>query len=118
MPSELDRAIDAHTEAAFTFLEALVREPSVVGAEQSAMGVCASEAEALGLTVTRLPFSNAPLKDPRAGVTPSASLLTKDRYQVLATTQGQGELHLLLNGHLDVVPAASAEFWTSPPFEP
>ena len=37
MPNELDRAIDAHAEAAFAFLEALVRAPSVVGSEQAAL---------------------------------------------------------------------------------
>jgi acetylornithine deacetylase len=118
MPPALDQAIDAHADAAFTFLEALVRAPSTVGAEQSAMDVFAREAAAVGLGVTRLPFPNTPMKDTRAGVTPPAALLTQDRYQVLAATPGDGELHLLLNGHLDVVPASSGEFWTSPPFAP
>lgn len=118
MGGELDRAIDAHAEAAFAFLEALVRAPSTVGCEQGAMDVFAREAAALGLSVTRFPFANTQMNDPRAGVMPPAHLLTQDRYQVLATTPGEGELQLLLNGHLDVVPAASAEFWTSPPFAP
>lgn len=118
MPSELDRAIAAQTEAAFVFLEALVRAPSTIGAEQSAMDVFAREAATLGLAVKRLPFANAPLKDRRAGVMPPADLLSGGRYQVLAATPGDGELDLLLNGHVDVVPASSPEFWTSPPFEP
>jgi acetylornithine deacetylase len=37
---------------------------------------------------------------------------------VLAATPGQGDLTLLLNGHLDVVPAETPELWTSPPFQP
>ncbi|MDB5525377.1 MAG: Acetylornithine deacetylase [Rhizobium sp.] len=118
MRNQLDRAIDAHSEAAFALLEALVREPSIVGSEQAALDVFAREAGALGLTVERLPFPNAPMADPRAGVAPQAALLSPDRYQVLATTPGDGELLLLLNGHMDVVPAASPEFWTTPPFEP
>ena len=40
-------AIAAHAEAAFAFLEALVRAPSPVGHEQAAMEVFAAEAEAL-----------------------------------------------------------------------
>lgn len=118
MQTELDRAIDTEAEAAFAFLAALVRAPSVVGAEQAAMEVFAQEAAAIGLTVKRLPFANAPMKDPRAGIMPPPELLTPDRYQVLATTPGDGDLLLLLNGHLDVVPASAAEFWTAPPFMP
>ena len=44
MQNQLDRAIDAHTEGAFAFLEALVRAPSVVGSEQAALDVFAREA--------------------------------------------------------------------------
>lgn len=118
MLNELDNAIDAHREEAFRFLEDLVRAPSTVGHEQAAMDVFAREFESLGLVSQRLPFSNSPVSDPRAGVTPPADVLTDDRYQVLATTPGEGELLLLINGHMDVVPAETPELWTTPPFEP
>jgi acetylornithine deacetylase len=115
---QLDRAIHAHSERAFVFLEALVRVPSVAGFEQPAMEVFAHEAASLGLTVERLPFSNGPLGDPRAGVAPAVEQLSEGRYQIVATTPGDGDLLLLLNGHMDVVPAASPLLWTNPPFEP
>ena len=118
MQNELDRAIGAHTEEAFAFLEALIRAPSIVGCEQAALDVFAREAEALGLAVERLPFSNAQMADRRAGVTPAPDLLSPDRYQVLATTPGDGSLLLLLNGHMDVVPAETPTLWTTPPFQP
>ena len=118
MSEALDRAIDAQAEAAFAFLEALVTAPSVVGAEQAALEVFAGEAKALGFQVERLPFENGPVAHARAGVAPPVDRVSPSRYQALATTPGQGDIELLLNGHIDVVPAESPELWTSPPFSP
>lgn len=118
MLGALDRAIDAGSEAAFSFLEALVAAPSTLGHEQAALEVFAGEAEALGLEVERLPFASGPLADARAGVAPPAGSVSEGRYQVVARTPGSGDLALLLNGHIDVVPATTPALWTAPPFAP
>jgi acetylornithine deacetylase len=118
MKIELDQAVGAHADEAFTFLESLVRAKSTVGAEQPALEVFDQYLSALGLTTERLPFSNDVSVDPRSGVTPPAEVQTEGRYQVLARTPGTGPLRLMLNGHIDVVPAESPELWTTPPFEP
>lgn len=114
----LDKAILSNADAVFDFLERLVAEPSIVGREQAALDIFAQEAQKTGLTVKKLPFSNAPDPDRRAGVSQQARHLSADRFQVLATTPGEGPLTLLLNGHMDVVPASAPEHWTRPPFEP
>ena len=49
MLEELDRRIGDRAEQAFAFLEALVRAPSVVGAEQAALEVFEREARSLDL---------------------------------------------------------------------
>ncbi len=118
MLDQLDAAIEAESERAFSFLEALVRAPSTVGAEQAAMEVFATEAASIGLDIERLPFASGPRSDPRAGVAPNPAAMTPGRFQVLATTPGEGDIALLLNGHIDVVPAATPDLWTTPPFEP
>ncbi len=114
MPNHLDVAIDAGAEAAFTFLANLVRVQSLTGNERAALDIFALEAESVGLTTARLPFAGGPVSDSRAGVAPTDT----DRYQVLATSPGDAPLHLLLHGHMDVVPAETLTLWTSPPFDP
>ncbi|CAN5131173.1 ArgE/DapE family deacylase [soil metagenome] len=118
MLSKLDRAIEAHAEEAFAFLERLVAAPSVLGTEQAALQVFEAEVQKAGLIATRLPFDNAPLNDARAGITAPLGQLSDNRFQLLATTPGDDELTVLLNGHIDVVPAESPELWASPPFTP
>ncbi len=113
----LDKAVEEGAEHAFDFLSALVGAASVVGFEQEALEVFGREMESIGLVTTRLPFSNDRAVDPRAGVTP-ASVRSDDRFQMLAVTPGEGDLTLLLNGHMDVVPANTPALWTTPPFEP
>lgn len=113
----LDTAIDARTAEALDLLTRLVDAPSVVGSEQAALLVFESVCEQIGLQTRRLPFANGPVDDPRAGVAPDASLVSLDRFQVLATTAGSGDqLTLLLNGHMDVVPADTPDIWTAAPF--
>jgi acetylornithine deacetylase len=114
MHLSLDRAIDVHTETAFAFLADLIGAPSVVGREQGALDVFARELDELGFEVERLPFPKGQLEDARAGITQPGG--SGERYQVVGRTPGEGPLSLLLNGHIDVVPAETPEIWTSPPF--
>lgn len=123
MFDQLDRAINGAADQAFESLEALIRAPSTVGREQTALKFFAEEACAVGMEVRQLPFVSGPVLDPCAGVAPATDVMTPTRFQVLAVTptiDGRPDepLHLLLNGHMDVVPASSPELWTAPPFEP
>ena len=66
MLEQLDRRIGDRAEQAFAFLEALVRAPSMVGAEQGALEIFEREARSLDLLVERLPFAAGASRKPTA----------------------------------------------------
>jgi acetylornithine deacetylase len=111
----VDAAIDTCAERAFAFLDALVREPSVTGAEQGAEDVLAAELDRIGMAVDRVPFPDGIELDPSAGVGPGSYA---GRTIVVGRLGPEGGRRLILNGHLDVVPAGDERLWSSPPFAP
>lgn len=82
-----------------TLARDLVRIPSVTPDAAAALGLCQRVLAAAGFACTRLPFATAgPVVDN------------------LVATLGDGRPHLVLNGHLDVVPAGDPNRWSVPPF--
>jgi acetylornithine deacetylase len=114
-PSELDEAIVRGSERSFAFLERLVAAPSTVGHEGEAQDLVAEELARLGFDVRSLPIPASIGDDPLAGV-PQGSY--EDRRDVLGTFGDGDGPSLLLNGHIDVVPADEPELWTASPFTP
>ncbi|MDR2566184.1 MAG: ArgE/DapE family deacylase [Bifidobacteriaceae bacterium] len=116
-PTSLDREIDEQLPRAVGVLSRLVAEPSTLGREQGAQEVLAEELERLGFAVARLQIPEGIGADPLAGV---PRLPYAGRYDLIATRgaeSGTGP-SLLVNGHIDVVPAEEAALWRTPPFEP
>ena len=111
----IDAEIDALAEGAFAFLERLVAEPSVVGDEAGAQGVVAAELERIGFAVELLEVPESIASDPLGGV-PQGSYA--GRPVVVGRLAGGDGPTLLVNGHVDVVPAGWPELWRSPPFAP
>jgi acetylornithine deacetylase len=110
----VDAAIGDGAEAAFSFLERLVASPSTVGRELPAQQVVAAELGRLGFAVTELPVP-AGTADAAPGGVAQASYA--DRPNVLGLINPGGSPSLLLNGHVDVVPAESGR-WAGDPFTP
>jgi acetylornithine deacetylase len=111
----VDHAIDADAERAFVFLERLVAEPSVVGAEASAQAVLAEELERLGFAVGRLAIPADIGEHEGSGVPLLPYVGRDDVVGALGPDEGPS---LLLGGHIDVVPAEETGPWSTDPFVP
>jgi acetylornithine deacetylase len=110
----VDAAIGDGAEAAFEFLERLVASPSTVGRELPAQQIVAAELDRLGFEVSELSVPPETAAQAPAGV---AQADYAGRPDVLGRLNPGGAPSLLLNGHVDVVPAESGR-WASDPFTP
>jgi acetylornithine deacetylase len=110
----VDAAVEAEAEAAFGFLERLVAAPSTVGAERGAQEIVAAELARLGFDVTDFEVPARTAAVAPGGVAQGSYA---GRPNVLGRLNQGLSPSLLLNGHVDVVPAAAA-LWSSAPFEP
>ena len=111
-------AVDALREDALRMLERLVRCPSTLGNEQSALNEMARIYEGLALTPRRVPTVPEQLAS-HPGFSPPL-LPYEGRDNVVAVhrpheTRGRS---LALQGHVDVVPEGAADMWATPPYEP
>ena len=110
----VDHAIEAGADAAFSFLERLVAAPSTVGQEARAQEIVADELARLGFDVTAVPVPSDTAAGTPGGV---AQASYAGRHDVLGRLHPGAGPSLLLNGHVDVVPAETAA-WTRDPFTP
>ena len=99
-------------------LATLVRCPSILGHEQSALAAMTQLYEHLGLEPQAVPTRPETLAS-RPGFSPPL-IPYEGRDNVVAihrprTTLGRS---LALQGHVDVVPEGAADLWITPPFEP
>jgi acetylornithine deacetylase len=114
---EIDVAIRERADDAVELLAELVRAPSTIGREGGAQEVLALALGEAGFAVERLQLPLDIADDPLGGV---QQVPYEGRYDLVGRRRGapEGERRpsLLLNGHMDVVPAEDAGGWTVPPF--
>ncbi len=118
LETRLRDAVDAAFDRQIDFLRDLTAHPSTRGNEQSAQDFMAAQMGARGLDVDRWQID---LDDIRhlPGFSPVLAPY-EDAQNVVGTRRARSAKgrSLILNGHIDVVPAGPLDMWDSPPFEP
>jgi acetylornithine deacetylase len=116
-PGRLDAAVAAEAAWMEDLLVRLVEAPTVLGNEEPGQVVMAEAFADCGLEPVDVALDAEALRaDPHSS---PFSWDVSGKRNVVATWAGSGDgegRSLILNGHVDVVPPASAELWTSPPF--
>ena len=117
--SQIMAAVDALFDEQVDFLKALVRIPSLRGQEAPCQDLVAERLHRFGYEVDQWQLDEAEMQH-HPGFSPVMYTSYERAYNVVGThrpRQRKGR-SLILQGHVDVVPAGPAEQWTSPPFEP
>jgi acetylornithine deacetylase len=95
-------------------LARLVEAPTVLGAEEEGQRLMEAAFADCGLAPRSVPLDGAALRG-ATGASPFSWDVDGKRNVVADWGRGSGR-SLILNGHVDVVPPAAQELWTSPPF--
>jgi acetylornithine deacetylase len=107
-------AVQALHPHAVDLLKRLVACPSTVGRESAAQLVILEELDRLGFDTEQIAIPDNISADPTAGI-PQQSY--DGRFNVVGRTPPTGRSRLLINGHIDVVPA-EPHTWTTDPYTP
>lgn len=111
-------AVDALFDREIAFLAALTAYPSTRGNEQGAQAFMASELAARGMEVDEWRIELDAIRD-LPGFSPVIGDY-EDARNVVGTHRSRSRKgrSLILNGHIDVVPAGPLDMWDNPPFAP
>ena len=118
LQNDILAAVDTRFAEELAFLSELTAHASTRGNEQSAQDVMAKALAARGYEIDRWRIDVDDIKD-LPGFSPIAGNYD-DAVNVVGTHRSKTQKghSLILNGHIDVVPAGPLDMWDTPPFEP
>lgn len=117
--ADIERAVAAEAGWMERLLVRLVEAPTLLGEEEAGQAIVAEAFADCGLEPVSVPLDADALRaDPHSS---PFSWSVEGKRNVVASWRGEDPTHprgrsLILNGHVDVVPPASAALWSSPPF--
>lgn len=116
--ARVQEAVDALWDEEVGFLQRLVRYPSTLGNEAEAQECLYQEFTSMGLTVDRFDVDVSEIES-LPGYSP-ALIPYEGRPNVVGVRRGAGGggRSVILQGHIDVVPAEPFEHWTHSPWDP
>jgi len=116
---QIEAAVDALFSQQVDFLTALVQIPSLRGQEAPCQDLVAATLRTFGYEVDQWQLTIEDLQD-HPGFSPVLYTNYDRAYNVVGThrPRAQRGRSLILQGHVDVVPAGPPEQWQSPPFSP
>ena len=118
LKARLFDAVDAAFDQQIAFLSELTSHPSIRGNEQSAQNFMEDALTVRGLEIDSWQIDVSTIQH-LPGFSP-----VLEPYQDAVNVVGTHRSHtqtgrsLILNGHIDVVPAGPLDMWDTPPFEP
>ena len=110
----VDRSIATRLPDTLGLLAELVGEASTLGHEAGSQRILQRELERLGFAVELHEVDATALADEPASGYPLVGY--RDRPIVIGRRAGTSQRSLLIQGHVDVVPAGAEAMWTSPPY--
>ena len=111
-------AVEELQAESIAMLSRLVRCPSTLGNEASALNEMARIYEGLGLVPQRIPTVPSALEGHPGFSPPLISYEGRDNVVAVFTPRDAKGRSLTLQGHVDVVPEGAADMWETPPYEP
>jgi acetylornithine deacetylase len=112
------QTIESLADDIIDFTCRLVKEPSILGNEASAVDLMKKELEKLSFSPVLIPIDQSLLADHPGFAKVPWTYENKNNVVAVRPPDGNSGRSVIFNGHLDVVDPEPVSFWDSDPFEP